>query len=759
MAGNTVSIVVKAKDDASKTLGDVEKKASGLGKAFGDVAKIAGGFVLAQGILKAPSAIGSFVTSASTMNETLSKSNTIFGTNAKAIEDWASGAARDFGQSKQQALDAAASFGNLFVQLGIGPQAAGDMSTAMTELASDFASFHNADITEVIGAQTAAFRGEYDALQRFVPTINAAAVEQKALAMTGKTLTKELTLQEKAIAVQTLMLEGAGDAMGDFDKTSGGLANRQRMLSASFEDVKAKIGAGLLPVMTALAGVALEHVIPAISKVAEVINNLTNYFRFVVEDGDHLNDFLANLPEPMQGITHAVGKLVDAFMKQGIPAINEFVGLIRDDVLPPLQNLAEWFASNESAMQAAGVAIGTVLVAAFTAWAVAAGAAAIATIAAAAPVIAITLAVAALGAGIFLLAKHWDELSAKYPALEQAQQTLVAAFQSAVAYFDSDLMPAIRNIATAIEETSRLIVEKVQQYCPQIEAIITPIVDQVIRSVEHFAEVVSLSLGIIIDLLGGDFSGAWSKTKDLLREVTDFWYDTINNAKDLILGLLGGFTAVGKNLIDGLAKGASGAFDQLRLWLIDLPNKIQGAIGDLSSLLLDAGRQIVAGLKQGIENAWGAFSGWFTGKIDGLAGAAKDALKVWSPSRVFMEIGEHTMEGLGIGLQKGWKSFVSPTMNMITDELGRVMATGYAGGYSPGSGEGGQSGRMLNNGTWLANVGGGHGQEMPAQLRAQTIDHAAIWDRRAPVETTVILQVDGETLARVVHLADDKRLI
>ena len=49
-----LGIYLRCKDDASKVLGDVQKKAGGLGKAFGDMAKIAGGFVMAQGIMAAP---------------------------------------------------------------------------------------------------------------------------------------------------------------------------------------------------------------------------------------------------------------------------------------------------------------------------------------------------------------------------------------------------------------------------------------------------------------------------------------------------------------------------------------------------------------------------------------------------------------------------------------------------------------------------------------------------------------------------------
>jgi hypothetical protein len=186
------------------------------------------------------------IRSFSDLQENVSKTQAVFEDQAGAILEWASKSAVGFGLSKSAALGAVGTFGNMFDQLGILGGASKDMSTKMVELAADFGSFHNADITDVISAQSAAFRGEYDALQRFLPLINAATVEQEAMAMTGKKNAAELTAQEKALAVYELMVEGAGKATGDFTRTADGHANTMRILSATYEDVKASIGKVLM---------------------------------------------------------------------------------------------------------------------------------------------------------------------------------------------------------------------------------------------------------------------------------------------------------------------------------------------------------------------------------------------------------------------------------------------------------------------------------------------------------------------------------
>ena len=349
MASNAdIAILIKARDEASKTLDGVGKSAQGMGKELDGASKeaeksssmlskigpaavgIGAGVAVVGG---AAIAIKGFVGAASDMNETVSKSNTIFGANAAEINAWASGAAQDFGQSKQGALDAAATFGNMFTQLGIGTDVAGQMSMQMVELASDFASFHNANPAEVIEAQTAAFRGEYDALQKFVPTINAASVEQKALAMTGKALTSELTAQEKALATQALMMEGAGAAAGDFDRTSTGLANSTRTLSAMWADAQVTLGNVLLPAMTAVALFIVGTLIPGIealitragpvfTALAEIVR--TEFAKFQEYYETSVKPALDNVIAGVEGVV--------AFIREHWPQIEQIVRPVLEQI-------------------------------------------------------------------------------------------------------------------------------------------------------------------------------------------------------------------------------------------------------------------------------------------------------------------------------------------------------------------------------------------------------------------------------------------
>jgi len=233
---------------ASKGFGLVKAGLIGLLASF-TIAPIIDGFKDATG-------------AASDLSETVNKAQVIFGDQFGVMDQWGQGAAKNLGLSKAAALEAAAGFGNMFQQLGFTGTAAADMSRQVIQMATDMGSFNNLPTAEVADMISAAFRGEYDSLQRLVPTINAAAVEQQAMAMTGKTNAKSLTLQEKAAATMALVTKGAAVAVGDFANTAGGAANKAKIMAAQTEDLKARFGALLTPVQS-LANDGFEKILAA----------------------------------------------------------------------------------------------------------------------------------------------------------------------------------------------------------------------------------------------------------------------------------------------------------------------------------------------------------------------------------------------------------------------------------------------------------------------------------------------------------------
>lgn len=235
------------------------KAGDGVKKGMGSSLKGGGTSLFASFIgAGAIALVGDAIGASTDLNETVSKSKVIFGDGQAAVDTWAKSAAKNLGLSRAAALGTASDFGNMFNQLGFGAKTASKMSTSVVELAADLGSFNNLPTAEVTDMMSAAFRGEYDSLQRLIPNINAARVEQVAMEMTGKKSAKTLTAQEKAAATLAIVTKDGAKAQGDFARTADGAANKSKILTAKMEDTKAAIGDKLAPAFSKLLDIGLK---------------------------------------------------------------------------------------------------------------------------------------------------------------------------------------------------------------------------------------------------------------------------------------------------------------------------------------------------------------------------------------------------------------------------------------------------------------------------------------------------------------------
>jgi hypothetical protein len=189
---------------------------------------------------------------ASNLQEQMSKTAVVFGDSADAIEDWSKTTASSIGIARDEALAAASTFGAMFDQAGRSTADAARLSKAVVQLAADLASFNNTTVDDALNALRSGLSGEIEPLRRFQVFLTEAAVSAEAMAASGKKSAKELTQGEKIMARWNIILRQTNKQQGDFERTSEGLANQQRILSARTRDLQANMGQLLLPVMTRL---------------------------------------------------------------------------------------------------------------------------------------------------------------------------------------------------------------------------------------------------------------------------------------------------------------------------------------------------------------------------------------------------------------------------------------------------------------------------------------------------------------------------
>jgi hypothetical protein len=210
-------------------------------------------FLLQKAVLPAAAAIGTFtsviapaIKAASDFQEATSKVNVVFGRASKSIKDFAKTAAKNLGQSKQSVLDAAGVFGTFGKAAGLAGEDLATFTTDFISLSTDLASFNNTSPEEAVQAIGAALRGESEPLRRYGVLLNDAVLKQEALTLGIYDGKGALTAQQKVLAAQAAIYKQTSDAQGDFMRTSDGLANSQRTLSARFDDVKVAMGQAFL---------------------------------------------------------------------------------------------------------------------------------------------------------------------------------------------------------------------------------------------------------------------------------------------------------------------------------------------------------------------------------------------------------------------------------------------------------------------------------------------------------------------------------
>jgi len=250
-------------------LADVQKFLNGMDKAekgtknfsdgVGKYSKAMAASFAAAGVAAGAMAIKigiDSVKAASDLNEELSKTEIIFGDTAKEIKAFAQTADKSLGLSQKEAMGAASTFAVLGKNAGLTGKDLSKFSKTSVTLASDLASFYNTRAEDAIAAIGSAMRGEAEPIRKYGVLISAAALDQAALNYenrTGETLERDkknqLTETSKVLARYQAILDQTGDAQGDFNRTSEGLAAQQKILNAQLENLKTTMGQSLLPVM------------------------------------------------------------------------------------------------------------------------------------------------------------------------------------------------------------------------------------------------------------------------------------------------------------------------------------------------------------------------------------------------------------------------------------------------------------------------------------------------------------------------------
>lgn len=253
-------------------------------------------------------------------------------------------------------------------------------------------------------------------------------------------------------------------------------------------------------------------------------------------------------------------------------------------------------------------------------------------------VLIVTVIAAVAAALVTLYMTNEDFRNAVNNAWNSIKETANQVWGAIVNFFTVTVPQAIQNVITWFQQLPTNIQNFLAQALSSVQAWVSNLIANAIQAGSQFVSNVvnffSSLPGQIASFLGSIISsiGSWvgQMASNAARAASQF----------------------GSNLINGL---------------VSLPGR-----------LVSIGSNIISGLVRGIQNAAGSVVSAITGVVGGAIDAAKSFLGIASPSKVFKEIGDFTMQGMELGIEEGASKAVDAAKSaaqQVTDAFNPELET------------------------------------------------------------------------------------
>lgn len=281
-------------------------------------------------------------------------------------------------------------------------------------------------------------------------------------------------------------------------------------------------------------------------------------------------------------------------------------------------------------------------------------------------------------------------------AFQQAFGTIGPAVQQAVNVIGPLLMPLLAQLAGVVQGLApmvAMVAQTVISGATQILSVVMPILTQllgwinanmpliqsvvgtVMTGIQQFVTiamtgisqiwnavwpaldaVATAVMAVIAAVVSGDMSGIQSIIDSVLGTIQSVWSGAWETIKSTL-------SSAWDNISSGVRSGIDAVLDFFR----KLPGNIVSALGNLGSLLLSAGGDIINGLINGIKNNIGRVADTLLGGIKNAVSGVLGFLGIASPSKLFKSIGGYTMEGLAIGIDRAADLPVKSMASVMSD--------------------------------------------------------------------------------------------
>lgn len=253
---------------ANREISSTESRLGRFSRTLGGIGKVAA--VGAAAAVVAVAKLGAAaIKSASEQEQAFGATDSIFGRHAAKVKAAANSAATDVGLASSQYANLANVLGAQLKNMGTSADQLAPSTSKLIGLGGDLAATFGGTTADAVQAVSSLLKGERDPIERYGVSIKAADVAARLQAKGLDNLTGKAKAQAEAQATLELLTKQTTSAHGAFRRESGTLAGQTQRLSAMWENGKATLGRGLLPVVTAFATFITSRVVPGVQRLAE----------------------------------------------------------------------------------------------------------------------------------------------------------------------------------------------------------------------------------------------------------------------------------------------------------------------------------------------------------------------------------------------------------------------------------------------------------------------------------------------------------
>lgn len=239
VAQTTINVITKIANNIKKVVSVVGGAVNNIKSKFNILSS-----TLARGLsLAALVAVGKkCLELSSDLAEVQNVVETTFGKSSNIINEFASNALKNFGLTELQAKKYVSTLGAIAKASGESEDATLQMSTNLTKLTADVASFFNYDYDTAFNKIRSGLTGETEPLKDLGVVMTVANLEQYRLAQGIKTSYSAMSSAEQMALRYNYIMQALTDTQGDFNKTQASWANQLRVLQGQAQQLGAILG-------------------------------------------------------------------------------------------------------------------------------------------------------------------------------------------------------------------------------------------------------------------------------------------------------------------------------------------------------------------------------------------------------------------------------------------------------------------------------------------------------------------------------------